>query len=370
MKAPAEFKTVRLRECPVDSPQMDNPETVAKFWREHIVTAAWFRPEKECLVVFLLNTRNRHMGFEMLSQGTKDTLLVNHAEIFRLAAIHNAAKVVIAHNHPSGDPRPSEADVKITLDLIKAGRIMKIELLDHVIIGAEAHRPGHCSLLGLGYFFGGAGESEAEESATSPEASAPKKPTPVAPSQVAAETQAALTELDRAGSAAVACALMNAEMISEASQSFADWEYVDAPIFARGAMELAGTVTKQFDDMLAKWMAFQGEIIKRVSGFQNPILPASEHRDSAMLPALQKQYPHDAYKFETAVGSLRHCIQQQGWMMDKRELHGSLFLSDEAETRLAKAFDSAWAAQIKLNAVFHALEAANLLTPAPKQLAA
>jgi len=65
-----------------------------------------------------------------------------------VAVTMKAAAIVVAHNHPSGDPCPSEADIKVTRDLIRAGQILKIEVLDHVIIG----HPGHCSLKAQGYF--------------------------------------------------------------------------------------------------------------------------------------------------------------------------------------------------------------------------
>ena len=60
----------------------------------------------------------------------------------------SAAAIIIAHNHPSGDPTPSEADIKITRDLIRAGQLLKIEVLDHIVIG----HPTHTSLRNLGYF--------------------------------------------------------------------------------------------------------------------------------------------------------------------------------------------------------------------------
>jgi DNA repair protein RadC len=74
---------------------------------------------------------------------------VHAREVFRAAIIAAAAAVVIVHNHPSGDPSPSEADIKVTRDLIRAGQLLKIELLDHVIIG----NPNHSSLRSLGYFY-------------------------------------------------------------------------------------------------------------------------------------------------------------------------------------------------------------------------
>jgi len=149
--APAEFKIVRLRDCPVDSPLIETPPQVEDFWHKHVVTAPWFKEDKECLCVFLLNTRHRLLGFELVSQGNLDTVLMHPRDVFRLASIRNAAAIVIAHNHPSGDPAPSADDIKITVDLIRAAAMMKIELVDHVIIGDAMGEP-YCSLRGLGYF--------------------------------------------------------------------------------------------------------------------------------------------------------------------------------------------------------------------------
>jgi DNA repair protein RadC len=79
-----------------------------------------------------------------------DTILVHPREVFRAAIIAGAAAVVLMHNHPSGEAQPSEADIKVTRDLIRAGQLLKIEVLDHVIVG----NPNHCSLRELGYWAG------------------------------------------------------------------------------------------------------------------------------------------------------------------------------------------------------------------------
>jgi len=100
------------------------------------------------VVVLILNTRRRVKGHYLVSIGTIDTILVHPREIFRLAIMTAATAVVVAHNHPSGDSSPSEADIKVTRDLIRAGQLLKIELLDHVIIG----NPSRASLRELGYF--------------------------------------------------------------------------------------------------------------------------------------------------------------------------------------------------------------------------
>ena len=81
--------------------------------------------------------------------GTLDTLLVSPTSVFRLAVMASAASIVLAHQHPSGDQAPSEADIKVTRDLIRAGQLLKIEVVDHVVIG----RPDFSSLRSLGYFY-------------------------------------------------------------------------------------------------------------------------------------------------------------------------------------------------------------------------
>jgi DNA repair protein RadC len=78
-----------------------------------------------------------------------DTLLVHAREVFRTAIVSSASAIAIAHNHPSGDPTPSEADIKVTRDLIRAGQLLKIDVVDHVVIGANSH----VSLRSMGYFY-------------------------------------------------------------------------------------------------------------------------------------------------------------------------------------------------------------------------
>jgi DNA repair protein RadC len=75
--------------------------------------------------------------------------------VFRPAIENNAAALVLVHNHPSGDPTPSEADIKVTRDLIRAGQLLKIEVLDHVILGrvTQERQKDYVSLRELGYFF-------------------------------------------------------------------------------------------------------------------------------------------------------------------------------------------------------------------------
>jgi DNA repair protein RadC len=147
---PKEFKLVALRECPAPEEMQlcDTPEKAAAYWNAHITAAPQFISDCECFAVLLLNTRRRVKGHQIISIGTLDTILVHPREVFRTAIVACAGAVVLAHNHPSGDPSPSEADIKVTRDLIRAGQILKIEVLDHVIVGHNCH----CSLRALGYF--------------------------------------------------------------------------------------------------------------------------------------------------------------------------------------------------------------------------
>jgi DNA repair protein RadC len=148
----AAFELARrmARELRDDAPLLDSPERIAALLRSE-------DPEErvERLQVILLNTRRRMIRKDRLAHGTQDTLLVNPRDVFRAAIMASAAAVVLAHNHPSGDPTPSEADIKVTRDLIRAGQLLKIDVLDHIIMGHKTpQRPAdYVSLRELGYFY-------------------------------------------------------------------------------------------------------------------------------------------------------------------------------------------------------------------------
>jgi DNA repair protein RadC len=133
-----------------ESPVLDNPPTVVSYMRETNRLN-----NVESFQALLLNTRKRLIRLEEISRGLLDTLLVHPREVFRAAIAANAAAVVLVHNHPSGDPAPSEADIKATRDLIRAGQLLKIEVVDHIIIGrASAERTkDYSSLRELGHFY-------------------------------------------------------------------------------------------------------------------------------------------------------------------------------------------------------------------------
>ena len=102
--------------------------------------------EREELVVLLLNTKNVVTARRTVYAGNLAGSSVRVGEVYRDAVRRQAAAVVVAHNHPSGDPTPSADDLRITAELAEAGRLLDIELLDHVVIGAD----GWVSLRSLG----------------------------------------------------------------------------------------------------------------------------------------------------------------------------------------------------------------------------
>jgi len=151
-----EFKVVSLRECPLSENMRvcDEPAKAAEYWRLNIATNPYFNSECECLVVLILDAQRRVKGHQLVSIGTLDTLLVHAREVFRGAVVASAAAIILMHNHPSGDVSPSLGDIKVTHDLIRAGQVLKIEVLDHVIVGhlSQSSPSDYCSLLARGYF--------------------------------------------------------------------------------------------------------------------------------------------------------------------------------------------------------------------------
>jgi DNA repair protein RadC len=133
-----------------ESPIVETPDRIADLLREENRMFA-----VEIFQVVLLNTRRRLIRVERVSNGILDSILVHPREVFRAAIAANAAAIIIVHNHPSGDPTPSDTDIKVTRDLIRAGQLLKIDVLDHVILGrATQERPkDYVSLRELGYFY-------------------------------------------------------------------------------------------------------------------------------------------------------------------------------------------------------------------------
>lgn len=93
--------------------------------------------DREQLVVCSLDTKNQPTAMEVVSIGTVNSSLIHPREIFKTSIISNASSLIVFHNHPSGDPKPSEEDKNITIRLKEAGQILGIELLDHIIVADD-----------------------------------------------------------------------------------------------------------------------------------------------------------------------------------------------------------------------------------------
>ena len=121
-----------------ERPQAESPAAVANLLRPLTQTGI----EQEHLWVVLLNAKNRVSHIHLATVGLADRSQVHAREVFREAIRHSASRIVLAHNHPSGDPTPSPQDIACTRDMAAAGKIIGIDVLDHVILGqATASRP-------------------------------------------------------------------------------------------------------------------------------------------------------------------------------------------------------------------------------------
>ncbi|PIQ26921.1 hypothetical protein COW36_16950 [bacterium (Candidatus Blackallbacteria) CG17_big_fil_post_rev_8_21_14_2_50_48_46] len=126
-------KRLALSEMPEGQP-MNQPEAVAALLMPRLADA-----KQEHLVVLCLDTKNRLLAQKTVTLGLLDGTLAHPRELFRDAILHQAHALIVAHNHPSGDPTPSPEDLQLTERLIEAGRLLQIELLDHLILGNQKY---------------------------------------------------------------------------------------------------------------------------------------------------------------------------------------------------------------------------------------
>jgi DNA repair protein RadC len=133
LKAALEMGRRLVQENVGENPRITTPEEAAAVLRERARGL-----DREVFWVLLLNTKNRLMAPPAeITKGILNSSLIHPREIFKPAVQHSAANVILAHNHPSGDPSPSAQDIQITKKLIDAGKTMEIEVLDHIIIGRK-----------------------------------------------------------------------------------------------------------------------------------------------------------------------------------------------------------------------------------------
>lgn len=135
----------RVARLPIEErPAISSPEDVIDLIGYEMAAL-----EQEQLRVVLLDTRNRIIRVAMIYQGSVNEAAVRISELFRDAVRANAVGIILVHNHPSGDPTPSAADVSLTVDVVAAGTLLDIKVLDHLIIGQGRH--SSLKRLGLGF---------------------------------------------------------------------------------------------------------------------------------------------------------------------------------------------------------------------------
>lgn len=140
-----EVKCARVCEDPPVA-SLSCPADTVDLWKRVIETAPWYDEDRECLVVFLLNTRLKARAFALVSIGSLSETVAHPRETLRAAVMSASHGIVIAHNHPGGDPQPSHADRNYTRRLRECCEIMQIHLCDHVIVGRSApDHPGYFS---------------------------------------------------------------------------------------------------------------------------------------------------------------------------------------------------------------------------------
>lgn len=134
VKAALELGRRLVSASPEERPQVKSPTDVA-----NLLLLEMGALEHEEMRVLFLDTKSRVLGVSTIYMGSLHTAWLRVGELFREAVRRNCAAIIIVHNHPSGDPTPSPDDVKITQEIAKAGELLGIEVLDHLVIGSQRY---------------------------------------------------------------------------------------------------------------------------------------------------------------------------------------------------------------------------------------
>jgi DNA repair protein RadC len=134
VKASLELGRRLMASAPEERPVVSSPADAANLLMSEMMFL-----EQEHLRLILLDTRNRVLQTPTIYVGSLNASVVRVGELFRAALKANAAAMIVAHNHPSGDPSPSPEDIRVTRQLVEAGKLMDIEVLDHVVIGHQRY---------------------------------------------------------------------------------------------------------------------------------------------------------------------------------------------------------------------------------------
>jgi len=134
IKAALEIGRRLMASAPEERPRVTSPADAANLLMSEMMFL-----EQEHLRLVLLDTRNRVIGTPNIYVGSLNTSVIRIGELFRAAIKANAAAFIVAHNHPSGDPSPSPEDVNVTRQLVAAGKLLDLEVLDHIVIGHQRY---------------------------------------------------------------------------------------------------------------------------------------------------------------------------------------------------------------------------------------
>ena len=135
-------KLVREASVPYAVGQINKPDQAAELFEDFVGNA-----DREHTVALFLSTKNYPTAISTIGVGTLSTTALHPREVFKAAILANSAAIILAHNHPSGDPTPSKEDIAVTKRLAAAGEIIGIQVLDHVIVGDGRY----VSLKAMGY---------------------------------------------------------------------------------------------------------------------------------------------------------------------------------------------------------------------------
>ncbi|MBK8986899.1 MAG: DNA repair protein RadC [Chloroflexi bacterium] len=134
IKAALEIGRRLMASAPEEKPRITSPADAANLLMSEMMFL-----EQEHLRLILLDTRNRVLGTPNIYIGSLNTSVIRIGELFRAALKANAAAFIVAHNHPSGDPSPSPEDVNVTRQLVAAGKLLDLDVLDHIVIGHQRY---------------------------------------------------------------------------------------------------------------------------------------------------------------------------------------------------------------------------------------
>lgn len=141
---PPVFRVQLVREKSGQRTGLDGPEAAAQILGRYLQHA-----DREHFVSLMLDVRNQVIGIHTVSVGSLFAAIVSPREVFKAAILANAAAIIVAHNHPSGDVSPSPEDIQVTKTLKEAGKLLDIEVLDHLIVGGDG---AYHSLKQSGHF--------------------------------------------------------------------------------------------------------------------------------------------------------------------------------------------------------------------------